>query len=173
MKRAGAFGKVASGASACIASVALACAASFALGGCESAAGFVAGVAGNLVGETGDSACDRRFVADGGARGSFCQELVDTVATSQFQDDCRTKFQAQTWGGKCPRDQIIAGCKIGKKNEDGSQSWDWYYDVSALERDAGVEGGALFPDAPRTLDDVKKLCADPARYSDGAELATP
>ena len=170
MRRRGANGKVASGAIAC---AALACLASLALGGCESAAGFVAGVAGNLVGETGDSACDRRFVGDGGARGSFCQELVDTVATSQFQDDCRTKFQAQAWGGRCPREQVLGGCKIGKKNEDGSQSWDWFYDVSALEQDAGVAPGALFPDAPRSADDVKKLCADPARYSDGADFAPP
>jgi hypothetical protein len=153
--------------------MAIACALGAALLACDSAAGFVAGFAGNLVGETGDSACDRRFVSDGGARGSFCQELLDTVATSQFQDDCRTKFQAQALGGRCPREQIIAGCKIGKKNEDGSQSWDWYYDVSALERDAGLEPGEMFPDAPRTQDDVKKLCADPARYSDGAEFVTP
>jgi hypothetical protein len=137
-------------------------------------AGCVGGALGNLVGETGDSACDRRYVADGGSRGSFCQEIVDTVAVSQFEDDCRKKFEATTYDGRCTRDPtILAGCKNLKKNDDNSEVWDWYYDVTGIEVDAGDDGGTLFPDAPKTAAEVKMLCADPTRYGDGAEFVMP
>ena len=140
--------------------------------GC-SAVGWLGGTLGGLVGATSDDHCDRRYVDDGGSNGPFCQEITDTVAGGQFQDDCRNKFKASAGDGKCPRDGIIAGCKNLQSNQDNSEVWDWFYDVSGLERDAGFEAGTLFPNAPKTVDDVKKLCADPSRYSDGAELATP
>jgi hypothetical protein len=136
-------------------------------------AGCVGGALGGIVGETGDSACDRRYVADGGSNGPFCQEVIDTVAASQFRDDCTTKFQARAIDGKCPREDIIAGCHTLKKNDDNSQVWDWYYNVSGIEEEAGVEAGAIFPYAPQTVADVTKFCADPKRYEDGAELAMP
>ena len=140
--------------------------------GC-SAAGWIGGTLGGIIGATSDDHCDRRFVDDGGSNGPFCQEIVDTLAGSQFQDDCRKKFQAAAGDGKCDRTLVIAGCKNLKANDDKSQVWDWYYDVSGIESDAGLEAGALFPNAPKTVDDVKALCADPSRYEDGAELATP
>lgn len=140
--------------------------------GC-SAAGWLGGTLGGIVGATSDDHCDRRFIADGGNNGPFCQEIVDTVAGGQFQDDCRTKFQAQTGDGRCPRLSVIAGCKNKKVNDDKSEVWDWYYDVSGLEIEAGVEAGTFFPNAPKTVADVAERCADPKRYEDGAELATP
>ena len=140
--------------------------------GCE-AAGWIGGTLGGLVGATSDDHCDRRFIEDGGDNGPFCQEIVDTVAGGQFQDDCRNKFQARTGDGKCPREGVIAGCKNKKSNDDKSEVWDWYYDVSGLEIEAGVEAGSMFPNPPKTVADVAERCADPKRYEDGAELATP
>lgn len=121
--------------------------------------GAIANVLGDAVGQTDDVACDRRT---GKEPAPFCQEVIDTVAVSQVGDDCRDKFAANTHEGRCPREKIIAGCKIHKDNDDGSEVWDWYYDVS----DAGTDAG--FKDAPRTKADVKKLCEDPARYEEGA-----
>jgi hypothetical protein len=136
-------------------------------------AGCLGGELGSIAGQTGNSACDRRYIDDGGSSGPFCQEIIDTLASSQFQDDCRKKFEARTYDGKCSRDLIIAGCKNKKVNDDNSEVWDWYYDVRGFEQEAGVEAGVLFNDPPRTVEDVKALCADPKRYEDGAELATP
>src|SRR5262249_20789789 len=98
------------------------------------------------------------------------QEVIDTVAVSQVGDDCRDKHGARTYEGKCPRERIIAGCKIHKDNDDGSEVWDWYYDVEGLE-DAGTDAGPVFKDPARTKDDVKALCADPKRYEEGATFA--
>ncbi len=140
--------------------------------GC-SAAGWLGGTLGGVVGATSNDHCDRRFIADGGNNGPFCQEIVDTVAGGQFQDDCRTKFQAQTGDGRCTRTGVIAGCKNKKVNDDKSEVWDWYYDVRGLEIEAGVEAGSIFPNAPTTVADVNALCIDPKRYEDGAELANP
>jgi hypothetical protein len=132
--------------------------------GCK-VGGAVANVLGDVVGETDDVACDRRT---GTEPAPFCQEVIDTVAVSQVGDDCRTKFGAATSESKCPRENIIAGCKIHKDNDDGSEVYDWYYDVS----DAGPDSG--FHDAPKTKEDVKKLCEDPSRYEEGATYeATP
>jgi hypothetical protein len=135
--------------------------------GCRPA-GCVAGAFGDVVGATGDAHCDRRFTLKEDARGPFCQEIIDTLATSQFKDDCDSKFAAASGDGRCGREHIIAGCKDLKKNDDNSEVWDWYYDVSEME-DAGV----VFVDVPRTKDEVKALCADPKRYEDGAEFAEP
>ena len=82
--------------------------------------------------------------------------------------------RASAADGKCPRDRILAGCKLHKDNDDGSAVYDWYYDVTDLEdaaaRDAAPDAGLLFQDPPsRTKDDVKKLCADPTRYDEGAD----
>src|SRR4051812_24818005 len=96
------------------------------LGGCK-VGGAIANVLGDVVGETKDVACDRRT---GTTPAPFCQEVIDTVAVSQVGDDCKTKFAATTYEHRCPRENIIAGCKIHKDNDDGSEVWDWYYDVS-------------------------------------------
>jgi hypothetical protein len=76
---------------------------------------------------------------------------------------------------RCPRERIIAGCKLHKQNDDGSQVYDWYYDVSDLEDAAAQDAAPPFTDPPaQTKDDVKKLCADPNRYDQGADyLETP
>jgi hypothetical protein len=129
-------------------------------------------------GATADVHCDRRDVADGGQASAFCQEVVATVAASQFSDDCRTKFRATPGAGLCPREQIIAGCKLDKKTDDGSKVWDWYYDVSDVLADAGPQGGPdggpTFADpVPTEVTAVAAVCADRARYEEGAELAFP
>ena len=128
-------------------------------------------------GATADAHCDRRFVTDGGRPSSFCQEIVGTVAASQFSDDCRLKLEATPGPGLCPRERVLAGCKLQKKNDDDSHVWDWYYDVTRAA-DAGADAAfvnpALFePPTPRDSLDVSRTCADRLRYEDGAEYATP
>ncbi len=146
--------------------------------GCKPA-GCVAGAFGDVVGETGDAHCDRRYVDPGWQAASFCQEIRDTVATSQFKDDCREKHGAAAGDGTCGRERIIAGCKNDKKNDDNSEVYDWYYDVSEIiaaeGREAGPDGGPTFEDEDKklTVDAVKAMCADRSRYEDGAELAMP
>ena len=115
--------------------------------GCKPA-GCIAGTFGDIVGETGDAHCDRRYVDKGFQAASFCQEIIDTVATSQFKDDCRQNHGAAAGDGKCGRERVIAGCKNDKKNDDNSEVYDWYYDVSdiidAEGRHAGPDGGPTF-----------------------------
>ena len=127
------------------------------LAGCK-VGGCAAATLGDIVGETDNVACDRRT---GKKPAPFCQEVIDTVAVSNVKDDCKDKFGADGYEGKCPRADIIAGCKIHKDNDDGSEVWDWYYDVADAAPDA-------FEDAPKTKDDVKAMCADPKRYEEGA-----
>lgn len=119
---------------------------------------------GDLTSATGDVYCDRRFVSGDKEPSPFCQEVIDTIAVSQISDDCRNRHAARTDTGRCPRDRIIAGCKLEKDNEDGSEVWDWYYDVSDLE----LDGGSHFENPVRTKDQVMKMCADRKRYEDGA-----
>lgn len=148
----------------------------FACVGCG-ALGSVALEAGDFAGAKADAHCDRRFVTDGGQPAAFCQEVTATVAASEFSDDCRAKHQALAAPGLCPRVDIISGCKLLKHNDDDSQVWDWYYDVAAIVAEAGAnagpDGGPTFDSVPRSVGDVKKLCADPTRYEEGAEPATP
>jgi hypothetical protein len=119
-------------------------------------------------GATANAHCDRRDVFDGGRPSSFCQEVVNTLAASQFADDCRATHLATPGTGLCPRAGIIAGCKLETKNEDGSEVWDWYYEV------VGVDAGAPFsPPVPGSASAVAQTCADRTRYADGAELAFP
>ncbi len=129
-------------------------------------------------GATADAHCDRRFVTGDRSRSAFCQEVVDTVAASQFADDCTTNFGATPGTGLCARAQILAGCKLDATNKDGSQVWDWYYDVTPLIADAGdlagPDGGPTFaPPVPHSIVDVAVLCADPTRYAGGAALVLP
>lgn len=136
--------------------------------GCR-AGGCVAASLGDVVGATGDAFCDRRYVPQDREPGSFCQEIVDTLAASEFQDDCRDKHAARAEEGRCPREQALGGCKVHKENDDGSEVFDWYYDVSSLDRD----GGKPFVDPVRTREDVLRLCADPSRYEEGASFVDP
>jgi hypothetical protein len=129
-------------------------------------------------GATADAHCDRRLPLDGGQPSSFCQDVQNTLAASQFSDDCRLHLLATPGTGLCPREGIIAGCKLDKKNDDGSIVHDWYYDVSGLlgagGADAGADGGSPFADpVPRNVSEVAQVCADRTRYEDGAELAYP
>jgi hypothetical protein len=119
-------------------------------------------------GAAANAHCDRREVVDGGQPSAFCQEVVGTLAASQFADDCRAKHDATPGTGLCPRAGIIAGCKLETKTEDGSHVWDWYYDASKLDA-----GERFAPPLPHDTADVARLCADPSRYKDGAELASP
>jgi hypothetical protein len=162
--------------------------------GCK-VGGCAANVLGDVVGATGDVACDRRFGKD---PAPFCQEVIDTVAVTEVGDDCRNKHGAHTYEDKCPRGNVIAGCKIHKDNDDGSEVFDWYYDVSDLEdaaardaasRDAGrseVDGesdaqaappdakaSVIFKDPVTSKDAVRKLCADRTRYEEGATYVEP
>jgi hypothetical protein len=145
-----------------------------ALSGCR-IGGCAAAALGDVVGETGDAHCDRRYVTPGHEPASFCQEVIDTVAQSQFESDCRDSHGASQGDGRCPRDRIIAGCELHKDNDDGSKIYDWYYDVSDLEDAAAHDAAPAFPDPPvTTKDEIKKLCADPTRYDEGATyLETP
>jgi hypothetical protein len=124
---------------------------------------------GTFAGATSDVHCDRRFVTDGGKAAPFCQEVRDTLAASQFSDDCRMTHEATAAAGLCPREHILAGCKLLKTYEDKSSVYDWYYDV----RDIEAEAGTSFDDPPTTTSDVERLCADPGRYEDGAEFVNP
>ena len=132
---------------------------------------------GSLVGSNQTDSCDRRFGAQPEA---FCQEIDNTVAGSQFRDDCTKKFQAPANIGGCPRDAIVGGCAIDTQNEDGSNVTDWYYDVTSLVAEAGTgaeddDAGPSFPpsDVGLTVDEVRAKCADPMRYSDGAHYVGP
>lgn len=142
------------------------------------ALGSVALEAGDFAGAKADAHCDRRFVTDGGQPAAFCQEVVSTVAASEFADDCRAKHQAVAEPGLCPRAKIIAGCKLSKHNDDDSLVWDWYYDVSDLVADAGgphagPDGSAPFDSVTSSTAEVNDLCRDRSRYEEGAELAKP
>jgi hypothetical protein len=144
--------------------------------GCRPA-GCVAGVFGDVVGATGDAHCDRRFVPPEKQAASFCQEIIDTLATSQFKDDCDQKFKAASGDGRCGRENVLGGCKDRKVNDDSSEVYDWYYDVSqlVLERGdaSGPDGGPTFEKSPTTKEEVKTLCADHDRYGDGADFVDP
>ena len=87
--------------------------------------------------------CDRRIVADGGAPAAFCQGVIGTVAGAEFSDDCRAKHLAAAGPGRCPRERVIGGCRITKDNDDQSQVFDWYYDVSEPP-DGGVRDAEAF-----------------------------
>jgi hypothetical protein len=149
-----------------------------ALGAACSVVDAVAVEGADFGGATADAHCDRRLALDGGQPSSFCQEVQATVAASQFSDDCRLHLLATPGPGLCPRAGIIAGCKLDKKNDDGSIVHDWYYAVSDVADDGGADAG---PDAeapfaspvPQTVAQVAQVCADRSRYADGAELAFP
>jgi hypothetical protein len=128
--------------------------------GCR-AGGCLANSFGDVVGYSGDAYCDRRFVSGDAGAASFCQEIVDTIAVGQFQDDCRSKHAAAAGEGRCPKERRLGGCKLHKVNDDGSEVWDWFYDVGDIA------------DAPKTKDDVRKACADPQRYEEGATYQDP
>lgn len=152
-----------------------------ALAGATLACGVITSVAvtgADFGGATADAHCDRRFVSDGGQASAFCQEVIATLAASQFADDCRSQHQATPGPGLCPRAGVIAGCKLGKKTDDKSVVKDWYYDVSGTLAEAGAlagpDGGPTFdPPVPTSVVGVTRTCADRARYEDGAELVTP
>jgi hypothetical protein len=153
-------------------------------GGCD-AIGSFAVEAGDFAGATADVSCDRRYVSDGGTPAAFCQEVIATVAASEFADDCRAKHKATAAPGRCPRARIIAGCKLLKVNDDKSLVWDWYYDVSDIAADSGAHAaldggpspgpspGSVFESRPRSVQEVAAFCADRSRYEQGAELDKP
>jgi hypothetical protein len=127
---------------------------------------FVATAVGGAFGA--DSSCDRRFGASK-EPAPFCQEIEDTVAGSEFREDCSTKLQGKAAEEGCPRDKVLGGCRISKENDDGSVVTDWYYDVRDL-----VAAGKI-PESARvkSTEEVRVLCADPKRYEDGATFVPP
>jgi hypothetical protein len=136
--------------------------------GCR-AGGCAAGAFGDLVGQTGDVACDRRYVVQNGEPAAFCQEVIDTVAISQVWDDCEDKHLARPVEGRCPRERVLGGCKVNRENDDGSQIYDWYYAVD----EPNDEHGTPYESRVTSVDDVKAQCSDPTRYENGAEFVTP
>lgn len=157
------------------ASVTAACAAfAGALAGvtaCDALGSFVV-EAGDFAGAKADVHCDRRFVSDGGQPAAFCQEVLSTVAAAEFADDCRAKHRATAAPGACPRDHVVAGCKLHKDNDDDSLVLDWYYDVRALVADAGGDASA-FESRAGSVDAVVHMCTDRQRYDEGADLVKP
>ncbi|MBS2017578.1 MAG: hypothetical protein JST00_32155 [Deltaproteobacteria bacterium] len=122
--------------------------------------------------------CDRRFPRDYAKTrpAAFCQEVVETIAAQRFIDDCEEKYGAKSELGRCPAKRILGGCKVGKRNEDSSIVYDWYYDVRDLESsDAGKmpDGGPAFLGPPRTAADVRALCNDPGQYDQSATFVEP
>lgn len=148
----------------------------FVFGACGVAESLVV-EGGDFAGAKADAHCDRRYVVDGAQRAAFCQEIVNTVAASQFADDCRVKHRASAGAGACPREHIVAGCRLLEKHEDDSRVFDWYYDVTDILVEAGVnggpDGGPTFDSRPASVDDVAAMCADRSRYEQGAELVMP
>lgn len=140
--------------------------------GCKQAS-CIAAQAGEFAGAKADAYCDRRYVTDGGQPAPFCQEVRETVAGSQFADDCRNNHQATAGAGLCPRAHIIAGCKTHEEHDDKSEVYDWYYDVSNILAEAGAnagpDGGPTFEAVQHTRADVDALCTDPERYEVGAD----
>ena len=142
---------------------------------CSAVTGIAADGA-DFGGAKADAYCDRRFVDAGGTPSAFCQEVLSTVAASEFADDCRTKHLSATGPGLCPRPHIIAGCKLHDAPADHSNVYDWYYDVSYLVGDASADGGVEaggFDARARTVSDVAAMCSDPTRYEQGADLVFP
>ncbi len=142
------------------------------LSGCSAITGVFGGVTGNGATDTNDS-CDRRL---GPQPQAFCQEIVSTIAGTPFQQDCLTKFEAGPAPGLCSREGIVGGCEYNQVFQDGSRVTDWFYDMVALDGDAGDSGLDNFPPGDRhlTVTDVEKKCADPSRYSDaGASFVLP
>jgi len=136
--------------------------------GCEANVGGVASEIANAHGSRHDAYCDRRFV-ERGRPAAFCQEVLDTVAAQRFIEDCEQKHGARTEIGRCPRERILGGCRVGSKNDDGSVVYDWYYDVRDIEADAGD----VFLAPPRTSEAVRALCANPSQYDQGAVYVGP
>jgi hypothetical protein len=124
----------------------------------SSGCGVLAAVAG------GTGSCDRREATK--EPRPFCQEIVDTVAVSQFGDDCKGKHTGYFTEDACPRDKAIGGCELDETNDDGSTVVDWFYDVSAEPK------LKEYPpeDVAHTTDDVKRFCADKKRYEKGAHF---
>jgi hypothetical protein len=138
----------------------------FLLSGCSAIAGVFGGVSGNNATDTNDS-CDRRAAP---SPQPFCQEIVNTVAGTPFQQDCVSKFDASPSAGLCSRTAIVGGCEYDRVFSDGSRVTDWYYDVSQL--DGGVD---QYQPADRhlTADDVRAICVIPGRYEGDASFVEP
>lgn len=113
-----------------------------------------------------DSRCDRRYGTNP-KPDPFCQELLHSVAGKKFREDCQTKLRGLPGEGTCPRARIIAGCKSLESHDDGSETIDWFYDVSGedidIPKERYIQGEA----------DVRKLCDDRTRYADGAVFMKP
>lgn len=146
------------------------------LAGCDGLGGVASEIAA-AHGTEHSAYCDRRFITGGKSRpAAFCQEVVETLAAQRFIEDCEQKYGAKTDIGRCPAAKIIAGCKVGKRNDDESVVYDWYYDVRDLEAsDAGTlpDGSPAFLGPPRTPEDVRALCNDPGLYDQGATYVAP
>lgn len=136
------------------------------LAGATPACSVVGGIAGGLAG--GDSSCDRRY-GESDSPQPFCQEILDTVAGSRFREDCDQKLKGKSGEDVCPREHVIAGCKVNKKNDDGSEVVDWFYDVDADNPPSKVKPS----DRIHTKEQVKAKCNEPGRYEEGATYQEP
>jgi hypothetical protein len=115
----------------------------------------------------GDSSCDRRS-GESDTPQPFCQEILETVAGSRFREDCTQKLKGTAREDRCPREHIIAGCKVTITNDDGSEIIDWFYDV---DKDPTSKVKPM--DRIRSADEVRKKCAEPGRYEGGATFVSP
>jgi hypothetical protein len=115
----------------------------------------------------GDSSCDRRSGASDSPQ-PFCQEILETVAGSRFREDCTQKLKGTAREDKCPRDNVIAGCKVTITNDDGSEIIDWFYNV-----DKDPNSKVKAEDRIRTRDQVRAKCNQPGLYEGGATFVEP
>jgi len=127
--------------------------------GCSAIEKFGGGLL-TTFGASDDAFCDRRVTPPERVetRAPFCQEIFETVALSEFLEDCQTKFAAKSGEGPCDRTGTLGGCVIDEVERDGSQVTDWFF-----ADDAG----------PSNADAVRVLCADRKRYERGAHYVSP
>lgn len=115
----------------------------------------------------GDSSCDRRG-GESERPEPFCQEILETVAGSQFREDCATKLKGLPREDKCPRENVIGGCKVSVTNDDGSEIIDWFYNV-----DSDPDSKVKLENRIHTQEEVRAKCMDQGRYELGATFVTP
>jgi len=124
----------------------------------------VASVVGDVIGTKGDAFCDRRYVTDPRWRP---RRFARSWSTRSPRRSSRTTVALDSPHRR--RRALPSRKDRGRVQDIGDQrrwlrSLHWYYDVSDLEAKSGRE----FQSHVSSADAVRAKCADPERYSDGA-----